>query len=172
MIGELGAQRSRCRRPVLDVQPVEFARNRIALDDERLRVSERGALSCLNEMFENNAAQSAECAKQFPSLAVFPANPDRHYFSNTQRNEIVHDRPPRAGLGTDTGDIMHRQSSLDRNLCASRIELKVAIETKVTDDRDAHLRITARDFGEARRGHSESVQFSVLSGKWTFVASD
>ena len=81
---------------------------------------------------------------QLVALAVVAAEADDVDLADPQCDQVVDDRAGGARLRPHLHHVVDRQPRLDRRLVPGRVDVQVAVEEEVADDRDAQRRDTAR----------------------------
>ena len=88
-------------------------------------------------MIELDAGQSRKLSPQLVTLAVHAAEAYRNDTANAEGDKVVEDRPGPARLGADADHVVDRLARLDRGFAARGVDLQVAVQAEITDDRDA-----------------------------------
>ena len=155
-IGESLRKRGGCRCPVLGVEAIELDGLAVRLDDQGLAVGERPAQRAGHEVIELDARQSRKLSPQLVALAVLATEADRNDPANAEGDKVVEDRPGPARLGADADHVVDGQARLDRGFASCGVDLQVAVQAEITDDRDAQRGVPRRDGSESLGGHAWS----------------
>ncbi len=137
------------RRPVLGVEPVQFAGRLARLDHHRFAVDRRASRGRGEEVRQDHAGPGRQRPAQLVALAVVAAEADGVDLADPERDQVIEDRPGRARLAADLHDVVDRQARLDRRLVPGRVDVQVTVEEEVAHDPDAQLRVPAGDGEES-----------------------
>ncbi len=82
---------------------------------------------------------------KFIAIAVLAAKTDRENCADSKRTEVIDNRSRRPGLGANIDNVVHRQTGFDGNFFPGGIDFQVAVQAKITHNRDAEFGILAGD---------------------------
>jgi hypothetical protein len=82
---------------------------------------------------------------QFKAFAIVAPQSQTSESAHPERNQVVEHGACRPRQAPDPGDIVHRQSGLDGDLGAGRINIEISIEAKVPKQRHPKPWISTSD---------------------------
>jgi hypothetical protein len=96
-------------------------------------------------MIEHYAWPLLQLAAEFKALAILSGKANGVNSADSQGGEVVQNRAGTAGLGPYMNDVVDGQIRLERDFLFGRIDFEITIEAKISNDRDAELRVLPGD---------------------------
>ena len=107
--------------------------------DQRFGVGEGVSMRSGDEVIDVNPSKRLKGSAQLPAFGIFSAKSDKMNIWDPQRHQIVQDGAGSSRLAPHLINVVDLQSRFDGDFSSAGVNLKVAIQTDITDNAEPEM---------------------------------